>query len=345
MRCAAVALVIALSSSGTATAESLAVDEPVEHEVSTSRRVIAVAAAVIPGIFVRGLGSWIVGETRTAKRLLATAAIGVGAGAIGGAPIGLGGGSPYTTPGLPLVIVGGGLALTTWIADIAVAAGLERPGVARAVAPWSVELGTSWLHDAYRERALIRAAGTYELSRFGFGASTFVDPEGDSITVDGEIRVRILDRDGMRLGARTLIRRHRDDLDRVTLVTGEAEAVTRIELSRLDPVLAGQFVDLGLGLGIEHARYPNGESGNSSLLLGGFAWGAFIGNKGEVRLFYDHRRDSLAGGLAAWRAAGFVGSFGAALDFAVARNWSVRGELEVGNAYLSTFAIRYRGGL
>lgn len=337
MRCAAVALVIALSS---ATAAA-------EPEVSTGRRVIAVTAAVIPGIFVRGLGSWIVGETRTAKRLLATAAIGVGAGAIGGAPIGLAGGSPYTTPGLPLLIVGGGLALTTWIADIAVAAGLDRPGIARPIAPWSVELGTSWLHDAYRERALIRAAGTYELARFGFGASTFLDAEGDSITVDGELRVRILGADstGTRLVARTLLRRHRDDLDRVTLVTGEAEATARIELDHLDPILDGTFVDLGLGLGIEHARYPNHESGNSSLLLGGFACGAYLADKGEIRLFYDHRRDSLAGGLAAWRAAGFVGSYGAAIDLAVARNWSVRGELEVGNAYLSTFAIRYRGGL
>jgi hypothetical protein len=343
MRCAVVALVVALAVPAKAGAESIVEVEPA-NEVSTGRRVLATTLAIFPGVFARGLGSWIVGETRTAKRLLGAAAIGIGGAAVGAAPIGLGGGSAYGTPGLPLLITGGGLALTTWIADIAVAAGLHRPGVRRVTPPWSVELGTAWLHDAYRERALVRGAGTLELGRIGLGAGTFLDPEGDSTTIDGEVRVRILDRDGIRLFARIAMRRHRDDLDRVTLVTGEAEAVSRIDLHHLDSLLDGTFIDLGLGLGVEHARYPNGESGNSSLLLGGFAWGAYLGEQGEVRLFYDHRRDSLAGGLAAWRAAGFVGSFGAGLDFAIARNWSVRGELEVGNAYLSTFAIRYRGG-
>ena len=321
--------------------------------VSTKRRVLATTLAVFPGLIVRGLGSWVVGETRTAKRLLATAGVGLAGAGVGAVPIGLGGGSPYGTPGLPLVIAGGGLAITTWIADIAVAAGLHRPGRSRRAAPWTVELGTTWLHDAYRERALARAAGTLELGRVGVGASSLVDPEGDSRTFDGELRVRILGpaatgkpvQDGSRLIARTALRRHRDDLDRVTLVTGEAEAVARIDLVRLDAVLDGTFLDLGLGIGLEHARYPTGATANSSLLLGGFAWGAYLGEHGEIRLFYDHRRDSLAGGLAAWRAAGFVGSFGAGLDFAIAPSWSVRGELEVGNAYVSTFAIRYRGGM
>jgi len=325
---------------------ALAVARPVAAEpsdVSTRRRVAATALAVVPGVLVRGLGSWIVGEKRTAKRLAGTAAIGLGGAALGGAAVGLSGGSPYTTPGLPVLVAGSGLMLTTWLADIAVAAGLDRPGSARATAPWSVELGTTWLHDAYRERGLLRAAGTLELGRFGVGASTFVDPAGDSLTADGELRVRIWQRRGSRLGARTGVRRHRDDLDRVTIVTGEAELATRIELAELDPTLAGTFVDLSLGLGIERASYPNGEAGNSSLLLGGFAWGVFLGERGELRLFYDHRRDSLAGGLAAWRAAGFVGSFGAGLELGLTRNWSARGELEIGNAYLTTFAIRYRG--
>jgi hypothetical protein len=342
MRRAAVALVVALAVPANARAEPL--EESPATEVSTGRRVLATTLAVFPGVLARGLGSWIVGESRTAKRLLGATVVGLGGAALGGAAVGLSGGSPYTTPGLPPLLVGSGIAVTTWIADIAVAAGLHRPGVARPTPPWSVELGTAWLHDAYRERALLRGAGTLELGRVGFGASTFLDPEGDSTTVDGEVRVRIVGGNGIRLIARAGLRRHRDDLDRVTLVTGEAETVARIDLDRLDALLAGTFADLGVGLGIEHARYPTGASGNSSLLLGGFAWGAYLGEHGELRLFYDHRRDSLAGGLAAWRAAGFVGSFGAGLDFSIARNWSVRGELEVGNAYLSTFAIRYRGG-
>ena len=217
----------------------------VAEPVSTQRRVAATAAAVFPGVLVRGLGSWLVHEKRTAKRLFGTAVIGLGGAAVGGAPIGLSGGSPYATPGLPILVAGSGLLVTTWIADIAVAAGVDRPGHARGTAPWAVELGTAWLHDAYRERGLVRGAGTVELGRLGLGAGAFVDAEGDSLTIDGELRVRILGAaatpatlaDGSRLHARAVVRRHRDDLDRATLVTGEAELVARVELAHLDPVL------------------------------------------------------------------------------------------------------------
>jgi hypothetical protein len=81
-----------------------------------------------------------------------------------------------------------------------------------------------------------------------------------------------------------------------------------------------------------------------SLLLGRFAWGTYLGDRGELALFYDHRRDSMAGGLAAGRAAGFVGSFGAALELLVSGPWAVRAELEIGTAYVSTVALRYHGG-
>jgi hypothetical protein len=52
----------------------------------------------------------------------------------------------------------------------------------------------------------------------------------------------------------------------------------------------------------------------------------------------------MVGGLAAWRAAGYVGSFGANLDLRIGGPWAVRTTFEVGNAYVTSFALRYHGG-
>jgi len=150
-------------------------------------------------------------------------------------------------------------------------------------------------------------------------------------------------RDGSRLVARAGLRVHRDDDDRVTLTTGEAELRGRLDLAHIDSVLDGTFVDLSAGIGIEHASYT-GAADNNSLLLGGFAWGIYLGERGEATLFYDNRRDSLAGGLPWLHTAGFVGSFGTAVDILVAPHWAVHAGLEVGNAWVTTLAVRYHGG-
>jgi len=55
---------------------------------TTTRRLAAIGAAIVPGIIVRGAGSWVIGEKPAAKRLAATAGIGLGAIVIGGAAVG-----------------------------------------------------------------------------------------------------------------------------------------------------------------------------------------------------------------------------------------------------------------
>ena len=323
-----------------------------EEEVSTRRRVAAVFAAIFPGFILRGTGSYLVHERRTARRLAKTAAIGLGGVALGGLPVALSNASSYTIPLIPVALVGTGLALTSWFSDIAVAAGAEHTfGRPRAAPPWSLEVGTTWLHDAYRERGLATATGTLELGRFGVGAGTLLDAEGKSRDGDAELRFRILGapatgtliHDGSRLYARAGTRIHRDDDDRVTLATGDAELLGRLDLVHVDRVLEGTFVDLSTGIAVERASYA-GTHDYGSVLLGGFAWGVYLGERGEAKLFYDHRRDSIAGGIAAWRAAGFVGSVGANVDVLVSPRWAVRTEVEVGNAWVTTFAIRYHGG-
>jgi hypothetical protein len=349
-----VATMLVASSTGSARAD----DEPTaatdDDEVSAKRRLAAIGASLVPGILVHGSGSWVLHEKRAAKRLAITGAIGWGALVLGGAAVGVSGASPEMVIwGVPVIIAGAGLVFPTWFADIWYAAGGPRVrGESHTPSAWSVEAGTTWLHDGYRERALVRAGGRVELGRIGLGASTLVDAEGQARTGDAFARVRLFGAaatgatvaDASRLYVRAAMRRHEDDDDKVAITTVEADVGMRAELQRLDPNLAGSFLDFAIGMGIQRVRYADLVSDNDTLFLGRFAWGLYLGRRSEWTVFYDHRRDSLAGGIAAQRAAGFVGSVGTNVDLRLGGPFAFVGELEVGNGWVTSAGIRYHGG-
>lgn len=326
--------------------------QPSPPHISPARRALAIAAAIVPGIVVRGAGSWVAGEKRAAKRLALVAGGSLVVGAIGGAFIGPTGGSPYTMPMVPLVVLGVGGFMTTWVADVFTAAGGGCVcGRVLATAPWSLEVGETWQHDAYRGRVHARVAGRIELGRVDVGGAALLHVGGDAWLGFADARVRILGEaasghviaDGSRLLARVGGRVQRDDVDRVTQVVGEVEVIGRYDLRRLDPALRASFVQMSTGIGGNDVTYAGEADELDSILLGTFAWGMYLPT-GELALYYDHRRDGLAGGIAAWRAAAYVGSVGAAIDIGIHGPWALRGDLQFGNAWLTTLALSYRGG-
>jgi hypothetical protein len=328
-------------------------DRGPEPAVSARRRAAAVAVAIFPGVIVRGAGSWIVGERRAAKRLAATGVVGLAGMVAGGAPIAATGSSPYTIwTGVPLIVAGTGLVVSSWLADIWVAAGANRLEPApRALPPWSIDVATTWQHDAYRERALLGAAGHLDLGRLGLDAGGHLDATGASRSGEAGARWRLYGpdatgrrvADASRVMVRAAARVERDDDDRVTAATAETELTGRLDLARLEPAARGSFVELAVGAGLARTTYPMARHDLDAILLAGFAWGAYLGDRGELRLFYDHRRDGLAGGIAASRAAGFLGSVGGAADLRIHGPWAVRGQLQIGNAWVTTVGLRYLG--
>jgi hypothetical protein len=330
-----------------------------EPQVSTKRRAAAVALVIFPGVLVHGIGAWTVGEKHTAKELLVAEGAGIAVAGLAGLLVGGSGGNPYTVPAVPLVVAGSGLLLQSWFEDIWVAAGGSRVcRPPRALAPWSVELGTSWLHDAYRERALLRGGGRVALGkdgvlgRFELGGIGLVDAGGDSELVQGDARVRILGAaatgeqvdDNTRVTARVGERWHRDKPDDLSQLVTEIAVDGRLDLYPIDHMFGRTFITAGTGVGFVHVRYGDAAKEWSSELLAHFAWGAYLGDRGEASVFYEHTRDGLVGGLPAYRASGFVGSVGAMIDARVYGPWGVRAELDIGNAYLTTLAVSYRGG-
>jgi hypothetical protein len=323
------------------------------RRVSTGRRIGAVAAAVVPGLLVRGLGSWIVHERPIAKRLLVTEGIAILVAGVGVALVGPTGGNEYASiPGVPLIVVGTGALLSSWFADIYVAAGGSPGNVARSRAPWRLDVGAAWQRDAYRDRVFARTAGRFDIGRVGLAATTFLDTGGDSTLLAADVHVRVIGAPstgepmpcGHRVEARAGVRSHQDDVDDVGQLVGEVEVAGRFDFGAFGGPLAGAFGEVSLGVGLARVEYAQGRTDVDTILLGGFGFGANLGGRGEARVFYDHRRDGLVGGLAAGRAAGFVGSFGAGIDVRLRGPWAVVGELQIGNGWLTTLAVGYRGG-
>lgn len=329
-----------------------AADEPAP-KVSSARRAAAIALAVFPGVLVHGTGSYVVGERRSAKRLAVMEGAGIAAMLAGGLPTGISGGNPYSIPLVPLLTTGTGAVLSSWFTDIWVAAGGSATSAEpRARAPWTLELGSSYLRDAYRHRLFARGSARVELGRAAVIATGLHHAGGDAHEAALATEVRLLGApsdgryllDTTRLAVRGTARYRDDDEDLVSVATGELEIAARYDHRRIAPELAGTFTDASMGIARERARYDTGGHESSTLLLATFAWGLYLRDLGEVRVFYDHRRDSLAGGLQAGRAAGFIGSFGAALDLRIWGPWAARAELEYGSGALGTFAVRYQGG-
>jgi hypothetical protein len=268
--------------------------------------------------------------------------------------VGGSGANPYTVvPAAPLVVGGFGMFVQSWLTDIYVAAGgthLTAPP--RGVAPWQVEVGTGWLRDAYRDYAFVRGGGRFEVGRLGVEGAALVDATGNAQVGELDARWRIFGapalggtvEDGSRLGVRLGGRLHRDTSDRVTQITGELAVDGRLDLDRLDRAFGRSFAELGMGLGLVHADYSDVAGDVSSVLLARFAWGVYLGSRGEATLSYEHTRDGLVGGIYAARASGFIGSFAAGVDVRVHGPWAVRAGLEIGNAYFSTLALVFRGG-
>lgn len=327
--------------------------EPSPPVISRARRAGAIALAVVPGIAIHGAGSYLVREHAIAKRLALMEGAGIALMIAGGLPTGISGGNPYSIPLVPLLTTGMGLVLSSWFTDIWVAAaGPSSRPEPRAQAPWAIELGSTYLRDAYRHRLFARVAARIELGRVTASAMGMQHAGGDATEGALGVEARVLGAaatgryvlDSTRLAVRATGRYRHDDEDMTAVVTGELEVAARYDHRRIAPQLAGTFTDASVGIGFERASYDPGGHDANTLLLATFAWGMYLRDLGELRIFYDHRRDSLAGGLQAGRAAGFIGSFGTALDLRVWGPWAARAEVEYGSGWVGTLAVRFQGG-
>lgn len=339
-------------------AGSAAAATPEPDAAKATGSVGSVGASIIPGVLVHGAGLWVAGDRRTAHRLLVVEGVGLSLAGIGGAALAVSGGSRrLSTLTIPLIVSGSGLFVLGWLADIyGSASGGRREAGARRRAALELELGAIALHDpVFDYGAFTSAAATARIGRWRLSPELLVSVDDDNQRLRGEVAYAIAPPgpgDGSRLEVVGGSRFHRYGGDDFTAFTIEAMVSGRLDLSRVGESLSGSFTTLGAGLGLEVIDYAvaGASTDVSDMLLGRFGFGVYLGGpaslaRGEIELYYDHRRDDLVGGLSpGQRGSGFAGYFGAALDLDLGGRWGLAGRGEIGSAALIAAALRYRFG-
>lgn len=320
--------------------------------------VLPALGAVFPGVVVHGAGHFLAGDTSTAMRLLRGQLVALGITAAGAVPLALTGASRrLSLPAIPLVMGGGGLLLLGWGADIYGAAGLGRvAGTPRLSLPGlEARLGYLYVYDpqfAYASFATPGARLRLGAWHVDVDAALALDDDHQRVRVEGGHRFHGpratgVARDGsaLELDAALGLRRHGSE-DFASLL-GEVVARGRYDLARVAPSLAGAFADGWLGLGLEVVLYDGEAADPTDWLLGGFGLGMYLGRPeathGEVRVYYDHFRGELGGGLAVpGGGSGYWGRIGLDGFVALGPRWAVSARAEAGSAYLGGVGLVYR---
>jgi hypothetical protein len=276
--------------------------------------------------------------------LARTTVVGLGVGAVGGIPLGVLYGSDRVTPwAVPFAVAGSGILISSGAGAIwALVDGADRAGVPGALAPVQVDAGLVWVADPLlAPSALARVGGAWHTGRLRLAPHALFAVDDDEQRVVLDAGWRTYDT----IEARATATYDRLGANGFTLYTVEATARGRLDLARLHSRLRGAFVDGELGYGVEHVAYADGTIEATDVLVARFGFGSYVGcGRGEVSGWYDHRRDDLAGGFPAWRAAGFFGSVGVSGAYDVSRRWGVVAEAQFGSAVVSTLALRWRPG-
>lgn len=328
-------------------------------------RVLPTAAAVVPGLVVRGTGHFAMGESRTARNLLLMEGIGLGLFLGGGLTIVFTGASRYFVgPAAGTTIAGFGLFSTSYLADIY--GSVSRDGDAalsryRGPARWETELGYRRIHDPqFAHTDFLYQRVSRQIGPFRLNPSGLFSVAGDTARYRVEAQYRLAGNVyELRPGDQSFVdvtvgfvhQRHRPE--HFSKGSAEVSVDARYDFGRLGPSLRGAFAELGLGYGIGRLDYDlQGLSvphDIEHLLLGRIGFGVTLRGLSapgsEALVYYDHRHDDYVAGLKlTGLGSGVAGHFGATLRWFASETYGVALDVQAGSAYLAGASFVYRQG-
>jgi hypothetical protein len=323
------------------------------------RSALAIGAAVFPGAIVHGSGHFVAGDHKTAWRLLELEGAGVALTGVGlGTLVVTGASRHLSAPIFALPVAGLGLVVVSWLADVY---GVSGPAGGTGSALLSEPLveahfGTRYVYDpTVRYGTLLGPALDLRWRRLRLSPGAWIATDGGNVRAFLEVAYRpwgprpaALAGDGSFVDVVVGATEHHFRPEAFDLTVLEAGARGRVDLRRLAASLAGSFAEWGLGLGwaLTHYRVGAHETDADGLLLGRFGYGVYLGTRGEVKVFYDHRHDDYAGGLKLpGRGSGVAGHLGLEGEWFFLGRWGARLEGQVGSAYLAGLSVIYRSGL
>lgn len=335
-----------------------------KRSTKTSPRALAIGGAVFPGFIAHGTGHFIYGRQKVARQLLMLEGAGLGLTLLGLGGLAVTGASSRTVAPFAISTIGGlGLFSTTFLADLY---GVAMPDEARGrplrrmpdvvtYAGVFYAYNPVFSYGTFARTGLDIRRGAWrlspELSASPAGRNTIGRVEGAyRLTGPRAGADETPSRDGSFVDLRAAYTHHAFGLEAVDLSTGEAQVRGRLDLERIGDSLSGSFAELGTGLALQSARVRRLTSDASTLLLGRFGFGIYLGrrdrSRGEIQIYYDHRHDGLAGGLKMPGVGSGVGGFvGANASAFVRSGWGVLVDAQAGSALVAGISLAYRHGV
>ncbi|MEZ4431927.1 MAG: hypothetical protein R3F65_05895 [bacterium] len=314
--------------------------------------------ALVPGVLLHGSGHYLAGDRDTALDLLITQGIGLGMILGGGAVVAGTGASRHLIGVSSAVALGGvGVFFTPMLADLYGAATGGRDAPPPPLVPLTARLGYAWIHDpqfAYTHFTTAGLEARFETITLVSSAFIALDDDNQRLRqrLDwrwlGDNRGRLADQSALDL--QSAVTWHHYGTDGFSVLTGELAFDGRYDLRRFADTLRGSFVIGQLGWALELYDYDVPGLGfaedTAEMLLLRFGWGLYFADRrGELALYYDHRKDDFAAGLGVTGLGGGIpGHLGLAADYALDDTWAIDLGLEVGSAWIAGVGVRYRYG-
>jgi hypothetical protein len=327
-------------------------------------RALAGGAAVVPGALVHGAGHFVIGESKTAGRLLIAEGVGLGMILAGGSALALTGASRYFAGPAAGVAVGGfSLFLGSFAADVYGVLSPDPGAAGRRVhtaAGAETELGYLALTGPrVKEPGYVLERISLRAGSFRVTPSALFSARGTSARYRVEGAYRFLGPTPTASGRGTsdhldvvvATYHHREPSAYIARSSMELQLDARYDLGHVGPTLRGAFLDFSVGYAAAHVAYDvDGTSvpGDfDSTLLGRFGVGAVFrgaARRGsEAVLYYDHRHDELVGGLVMrGLGSGAAGRFGFDARWYFTKNVGLSLRGEVGSAWLGGASLLFR---
>lgn len=357
-----VALVAPLESSAQATDVAAEPADPPAVDSGWFPALLAVA----PGTLVHGAGHFAAGDRDTALTLLGLEGLSLGLIGAGGVPIVFSGASRRIVgPSAALVVSGIGLFVLSGAADVyGAATGGTCAHGSTHVSTMVARAGYQYVEDPlFRYHSFLLASVDLWMGDLRLRPSIEQAADDPNRHLRGELAWRLV---GPSTGRASV---GSSSLDAAVAATwrdygqegfnvssGEVRVDGRLDLSRISRTLRGSFADAELGWGLEAYTYnaiPGSSFGEdvNEMLLARFGWGVWIGasgpGHGELVVYYDHRRDTVAGGFPTpGIPAGFLGFFGLGSTWMLTRSWGLSAEGQLGSANVARLTLihHYGGG-
>lgn len=330
--------------------------EEIQEEENIQSGILPGALSIFPGIIVHGSGHYAAGDRETAKDLLILEGISLASFMIPAYSLLETGASRKVTPAaVPVMTASAGAFLLSWFADVYGSfSGDGRTGGYRRTGKPAVNFGVTYINDPQFEYSSFATTSfDYYHRAWHVSPMAWISLDDDNKRFIMELEYELVGDDGRflkdynrKFSMRVTNRYgyHKFDTEKFDKRWIDLCITGRIEMGEIWKSLHGSFADFETGYNAEWVTFLIDEDipaeyTDQHLFLSGF--GVYLGDAGrslgEIRVYYNHRRDDFTGGLPY----GFAGYAGLDAEFFIMSGLKASIEIVYGYAFIAGIQIGY----